>query len=74
LPQGYPDVPTDMFYLLPWVTLVQTGKNPTTADQPFQFEGKSWQRWSRHNNEWRIGVDGIHTSIVRMETALKEAK
>jgi len=74
LPPGYPDLPTDMFYLFPWVTLVQTGKNPTTADQPFQLEGKSWQRWSRHNNEWRIGVDGIHTSIVRMETALKEAK
>jgi len=74
LPSGYPDVPTDMFYLFPWVTLVQTGKNPTTADQPFQLEGKSWQRWSRHNNEWRIGVDGIHTSLLRMETALKEAK
>jgi hypothetical protein len=74
LPLGYPDVPTDMFYLFPWVTLVSSGKYPTTADQIFQFEGKSWQRWSRHNNEWRIGIDGIHTSIVRMENALKEAK
>jgi hypothetical protein len=74
LPQGYPDVPTDMFYLFPWVSLSQLGRYPTTADQPQQFVGKSWQRWSRHNNEWRIGTDGIHTALIRMETALKEAK
>jgi hypothetical protein len=74
LPKGFPDVPTDMFYLFPWITLSQTAKYPKAADQPFQFDGKNWQRWSRHNNEWRIGIDGIHTTLIRMTTALKEAK
>jgi hypothetical protein len=74
LPQGYPDVPTDMFYLFPWVTLAQAAKYPKAADQPFQFDSKSWQRWSRHNNEWRVGIDGIHTTLIRMTTALKDAK
>jgi hypothetical protein len=74
LPSGYPDIPTDMFYLFPWVTLGQTVKYPKAADQPFLFEGKRWQRWSRHCNQWRAGIDGIHITLIRMETALKEAR
>ena len=31
------------------------------------FDGKSWQRWSRHRtnkNPWRIGIDNIETHIT----------
>lgn len=70
LPSGYPDVAPDMFYLLPWIRLVPAGRYPTRADQPFQFNGRTWQRWSRHNNEWRPGADGIWTMIKRIDAAL----
>lgn len=73
LPAGYPDVAPDMFYALPWLSLVAARRYPTTADQPFPFEGKIWQRWSRHNDAWRPGVDGIWTMLKRIETALAVA-
>lgn len=73
LPSGYPDCPPDMFYLMPWVRLVNGNRYPNAADQPLSFRGQSWQRWSRHNNEWRPGVDGIWTMIKRIETALEVA-
>jgi hypothetical protein len=73
LPPGYPDVPPDMFYLLPWVRLRAGNRYPKAADQPFAFKGKNWQRWSRHNNEWRPNVDGIWTMLKRVATALQAA-
>lgn len=73
LPSGYPDVPPDMFYLLPWVKLVQGAKYPKAADQAHPFNGQKWQRWSRHNNEWRPGTDGIWTMLKRIENALEVA-
>ncbi|MDX2027178.1 MAG: E2/UBC family protein [Alphaproteobacteria bacterium] len=72
LPQGYPDVPPDMFFTLPWVRL-KSGHFPKAADQAFNFENQTWQRWSRHNNEWRAGVDGIWTMLKRVDTALQTA-
>lgn len=73
LPSGYPDVAPDMFYLSPWLKLTNGGRYPRKADQPFPFKGQSWQRWSRHNTEWRPGIDGIRTMIKRVEFALQEA-
>ncbi len=72
LPASYPDAAPDMFYAVPWLRLVG-GQFPRAADQPFQFEGQNWQRWSRHNQAWRPGVDGIWTMIKRIETALEIA-
>jgi hypothetical protein len=73
LPAGYPDNPPDMFHARPWLTLVPTNRYPRAADQTVVFNGTNWQRWSRHNNAWRPGIDGIWTMIKRVETALKEA-
>ena len=73
LPAGYPDSPPDMFHALPWIKLVSTKCYPKAADQPVLFAGQSWQRWSRHNNAWRPGVDGIWTTLKRIQTALEEA-
>lgn len=70
---GYPDVPSDMFYLHPWVRLLQGNRYPTRADCAYQFNGHSWQRWSRHSSEWRPGVDGIWTLLKRMDHALRTA-
>jgi len=73
LPSGYPDVAPDMFYLLPWVRLAAVNRYPKAADQPFSFAGENWQRWSRHNSEWRPGIDGIWTMLKRIDTALQVA-
>lgn len=73
LPAGYPDVRPDMFHLFPWARLTATGAYPRAADQAVVFAGQSWQRWSRHSDAWRPGVDGIHTMIARMRHALEVA-
>jgi len=73
LPDGYPDVPPDMFYLNPWVRIAATQQFPRMANVSFEFNEIHWQRWSRHNNEWRRGVDGIWTMLKRVEHALSEA-
>ncbi|MEA1653022.1 multiubiquitin domain-containing protein [Nitrospirillum sp. BR 11164] len=73
LPPGYPDLAPDMFYLLPWVRLVGVNRYPTRADVSHIFLGQDWQRWSRHNYEWRPGIDGIWTMLKRVECALEVA-
>ena len=70
IPSGYPDNRTDMFHLIPWVKLKNGNKYPNRADQAVIFNGQKWQRWSRHNNEWRAGIDGIWTMLKRVEHAL----
>ncbi|HUU02983.1 MAG TPA: E2/UBC family protein [Myxococcota bacterium] len=73
MPPGYPDIAPDMFYLMPWVKLVQGNRYPKAADRPLNFGGKRWQRWSRHNSEWRAGIDGIWTMLKRIDRAIEEA-
>ena len=76
LPQGYPDIPPDMFYLHPGVKLQPELKLAKATQVNINFEQKQWQRWSRHfpKEEWRPGIDGIHTYLKKIETALKVAK
>jgi hypothetical protein len=73
LPSGYPDVAPDMFYLMPWLKLLPNGALPRATKAAFSFQGQSWQRWSRHENEWRPGIDGIRTMLKRVEHALEVA-
>lgn len=73
LPSGYPDAAPDMFYLLPWVKLTNGNKYPRAADQPLDFHGQRWQRWSRHCQDWRPGADGIWTMLKRIEHAIEIA-
>lgn len=73
LPSSYPDVGPDMFYVLPWIKIFPANRFPNAADQPLDFGGQRWQRWSRHNNEWRPGIDGMRTMLKRVEHALESA-
>jgi hypothetical protein len=73
LPGGYPDAVVDMFHCDPWLRLASTGVYAKAADVSRVFAGRNWQRWSRHNNAWRPGVDGIHTVLGRIDRALREA-
>ncbi|MBP6301875.1 MAG: hypothetical protein KBB37_01840 [Bacteroidia bacterium] len=75
LPQGYPDVPPDMFYFTPELRFTSNNTFPDRADQLVNHFQIKWQQWSRHANasEWRIGIDGIHSYLQRVVTALKVA-
>ena len=73
LPPSYPDTAPDMFYADPWLKLKASSGWPKAADQAFKFTGRNWQRWSRHNKEWRPGIDSLRTFICRIHTALRTA-
>lgn len=74
LPKGYPDCSPDMFYVSPKLTLAGTGQVPKACTVEHNFGGRVWQRWSRHNNAWRPGIDGLRTMAARVQTALAEAR
>ena len=62
---GYPDTQIDMVYFFP--ALARTNGKPIGALSPDQFDGKSWQRWSRHRtpaNPWRPGIDNLATHFA----------
>lgn len=65
---GYPDAQIDMVYFFP--NLARTNGRPIGAISADTFDGKSWQRWSRHRtpaNPWRPGIDSLatHFSLVQ---------
>ena len=59
---GYPDSQLDMAYFFP--PLARADGKPIGAVSPDHFDGKTWQRWSRHRtpaNPWRPGIDNLST-------------
>lgn len=59
---GYPDTQIDMAYFYP--PLARADGRPIGATCADAFDGKSWQRWSRHRtpaNPWRPGLDNLST-------------
>lgn len=72
LPNGYPEVRPDMWYFNPALLLTQSNRPARQTEANITFEGKVWQRWSRHfpANDWRSGIDGIHTYLKKIEVAL----
>ena len=75
-PHGYPDIMPDMFYTFPKLFLVPHNQVPKAANVNFDFDNRSWQRWSRHSpaNNWRPGIDGLHTYLKKVDRALKVAR
>lgn len=60
----YPDTQIDMVYFHPHLAL--TCGRPIPALSTEQFDGRVWQRWSRHrtqHNPWRPGIDNIATHL-----------
>jgi Prokaryotic E2 family E len=73
LPPSYPEVAPDMFYAVPHLKLIAVHREPRCTQAREAFDGQTWQRWSRHNNQWRPGTDGIWTMMKRVEEALEVA-
>lgn len=70
---GYPDAPLDMAYFDPHLSRAD-GK-VIACLTPHQFDGKSWQRWSRHRtpaNPWVSGEDNLGTHMAYVETWLAD--
>ena len=60
----YPDTQIDMVYFHPHLS--RSDGKPIKSISNDSFDGKSWQRWSRHRtpkNPWRPGVDNLSTHI-----------
>jgi hypothetical protein len=69
LPPGYPASNPDMFWTTPGVRL-KTGNYPIAADVHEIYVGIQWQRWSRHSNTWRSGVDNLKSKLRSVQTEL----
>lgn len=65
---GYPDSQIDMVWFFP--PLARPTGQPIGALSDEQFDGKVWQRWSRHRtgqNPWRPGVDNLMTHYALVD-------
>ena len=68
---GYPDTQIDMVYFYPAVA--RSDGRPIGAIAAEGFDGKTWQRWSRHRtpaNPWRPGIDSLATHFALVENWL----
>jgi hypothetical protein len=66
IPPSYPSNQLDMFWTIPDVKLAANGNWPQASGEHGNYDGKAWQRWSRHTSEWRAGVDNLRTFITAM--------
>ena len=60
----YPDTQIDMVYFYPKLSRLDGKAIKAISDD--QFDGKIWQRWSRHRtnqNPWRPGIDNLGTHL-----------
>ena len=65
---GYPDTQIDMVYVHP--ALQRDDGEPIAAISADDFDGRQWQRWSRHRtteNPWRPGIDNLATHFGLVE-------
>lgn len=70
---GYPDAQIDMAYFHPDLAL--TNCRAIRAVSSDSFDGKPWQRWSRHrtpSNPWRPGIDCLATHFALVASWLQQ--
>lgn len=68
---GYPDAQIDMVYFSPALAL-RSGRQINQLSL-VQFDGKTWQQWSRHRtpqNPWVPGLDNIQRHLLLVENWL----
>lgn len=69
---GYPDSQIDMVYFFPALALANGRAIGATSTDG--FDGKTWQRWSRHRtpaNPWRPGIDNLTTHFALVQDWLE---
>ena len=68
LTEGYPDAQIDMAYFSP--ALSRGDGRSINNLSGLQFDGQSWQQWSRHRtpaSAWRPGIDDISTHMALVD-------
>lgn len=68
---GYPEAQIDMAYFFP--PIARADGKQINAICPDPFDGKEWQRWSRHRttqNPWRPGLDNVGTHFAAINAWL----
>jgi hypothetical protein len=65
IPPGYPMTPLDMWWTSPTVKL-GNGALPQASEHHQRYGERQWQRWSRHYQPWRAGVDDLRSFIAAM--------
>ncbi len=68
----YPDTQIDMVYFFPKLSRLDGKVIKAIIDD--QFDGKIWQRWSRHRtnqNPWRPGIDNLETHLILVSEWLR---
>lgn len=65
LQPGYPDLPPDMWWFAPALTLANGGAVEATQAHEVHL-GRTWQRWSRHfqGGQWQSGIDGLESYLA----------
>lgn len=72
LPASYPDTQIDMVYFHPHLARSDGRAVPQLSNQ--NFDGKNWQRWSRHRtaaNPWRRDCDCVETHLLLVDEWLR---
>ena len=73
LPAAYPNANPDMFWTTPGIRLAGGGE--AVATQAIEvYLNQSWQRWSRHTNSWRPGIDNIQTKLRAVVSELAKGR
>jgi hypothetical protein len=70
---GYPNTNPDMFWTTPGIRLA-SGSPPAAAEVIEVYDGVQWQRWSRHAQQWRPGVDNLQTKLRSVRTELERGR
>jgi hypothetical protein len=68
----FPQVPPDMFWTSPVVNYTGGGR-PEATQMMQTFQGRSWQRWSRHFTDarWRPERDDLRSYLRLILTVLE---
>jgi hypothetical protein len=74
LSTSYPDTPPDMWWAIPHLQSA-TGGVIAATELVETYDGRSWQRWSRHLDPtlWRSGIDGLESYVRLLRTELGSA-
>ena len=73
VPAMYPSEQLDMAWFFP--ALVRQDGRAINATSPQIFNGRRFQRWSRHrepDEPWRIGVDDLRSHLVYVDLWLEQ--